>query len=103
VKLDPDGCELAYRQWHVVQIPARTRTVHDVIGAGDQFIAALTVAHIAGLDWPAAAKFANTAAGLQVKRHGCVPLTLAELLQELEHELRNSSVAADAILVDNAP
>lgn len=103
VKLDQDGCELAYRQWHVVQIPARTRAVHDVTGAGDQFIAALTVARIAGLDWPAAAKFANTAAGLQVERHGCVPVILDELLQELEHELRNSPVDADAILVGNAP
>lgn len=82
VKLDQDGCELASRQWHVQKFPARTRAVHDVTGAGDQFIATLTCARVAGLDWPEATELANAAAGLQVERHGCVPVTLEELLKE---------------------
>ena len=90
VKLDADGCELSWidescdvRQW---QIAARPRAVHDVTGAGDNFLAALGCARAQGVSWPTAAALANLAAGLQVERHGCVPVTLMELSAEVDRE-----------------
>lgn len=85
VKLDEDGCELSYYPHHVQRFPARTRDVHDVTGAGDQFIAALVCARAVGLDWLPSTHLANAAAGLQVERHGCVPVTLDELMTEIHH------------------
>jgi len=84
-KLDEDGCELYYRYQGIKRFPARARAVHDVTGAGDQFIATLTCARVLGLGWESATQIANAAAGLQVERHGCVPVTLAELNTELIH------------------
>lgn len=80
VKLDREGCRLDAEsiQWEGI-IPAETRNVVDVTGAGDQFLAALTLARVAGLDWYQAACRANIAAGLQVERQGCHPVTRAEL------------------------
>jgi rfaE bifunctional protein kinase chain/domain len=84
VKLDQDGCTLATydvvnQAWREASIPSQARSVHDVTGAGDQFLATLGCARAAGADWHTAATLANTAAGLQVERHGCVPVTMDEL------------------------
>ena len=86
VKLDEDGCELAQRHQPAERFPSRPRAVHDVTGAGDQFIATLACARAAGLDWADATQLANTAAGLQVERHGCVPVTWHTLREELERD-----------------
>lgn len=86
VKLDEDGCDVAVRDPAsnadisiTAKIPSRARAVHDVTSAGDQFIATLACARAAGMDWIAAAELANQAAGLQVERHGCQPVTAQEL------------------------
>lgn len=93
VKLDSDGCELFQRHpdetW---SIHARNRIVHDVTGAGDQFIAALACSRAEGLDWEHATRIANTAAGLQVERHGCVPVTIAELKKELQRDSARNQI-----------
>lgn len=84
VKQDSDGCILSTReedQYH--HIPAKARAVHDVTGAGDQFLAVLGCAKAAGASWREAAELANTAAGLQVERHGCVPVNLFEIAREV--------------------
>lgn len=88
VKLDEEGCQVA---WDDVsgercqaRMGARSRAVHDVTGAGDNFLAVLGCARASGWNWPAAAELANLAAGLQVERHGCVPVTLNELREELD-------------------
>lgn len=85
IKLDQDGCRVDEdeTQWEYT-IPSQARTVHDVTGAGDQFIAALALARIAGKSWHAAAEQANTAAGIQVERHGCVPVTRREMDEATE-------------------
>lgn len=87
VKLDQDGCEVDDGELHsgIVGIPARTRSVHDVTGAGDQFVAVLGCARSCGNSWIEAARLANVAAGMQVERHGCIPVTLDQLLQEVSH------------------
>ncbi len=86
VKQDRDGCILNTREedhYHI--IPAQARAIHDVTGAGDQFISVLGCARGAGASWFDAARLANTAAGLQVERHGCVPVSIDQLKQELHH------------------
>jgi rfaE bifunctional protein kinase chain/domain len=97
VKLDHDGCELACRRWRGETFPARTRAVHDVTGAGDQFMATLACARAVGLDWPIATELANAAAGLQVERHGCVPVRLHEIAQEIDEVLRIEAAVSDFV------
>lgn len=54
----------------------------DPLGAGDQFIAALTCARLRGDAWEAAIQVANVAAGLQCERRGIVPVTWEEITRE---------------------
>ena len=67
-------------------IPTRTKEVHDVTGAGDTAIAALSLALISGADIFTAADIANHAAGIAVSRRG----TVAVKLEELKETLKNS-------------
>lgn len=84
VKLDQDGCRVQDDESPITHyIPAKARAVHDVTGAGDQFLAVLGCARAAGATWLEAAELANAAAGLQVERHGCVPVTLFEIAHEI--------------------
>lgn len=84
VKLDQDGCQLQDDVSPLTHsIPAKARAVHDVTGAGDQFLAVLGCAKAAGASWLEAAELANAAAGLQVERHGCVPVNRFELAHEV--------------------
>jgi D-beta-D-heptose 7-phosphate kinase/D-beta-D-heptose 1-phosphate adenosyltransferase len=84
VKLDEEGCDLAFSDWRgggtqELHITSRARSVYDVTGAGDQFLAVLGCARATGAGWEDATELANFAAGLQVERHGCVPVSLADL------------------------
>jgi D-beta-D-heptose 7-phosphate kinase/D-beta-D-heptose 1-phosphate adenosyltransferase len=88
VKLDEEGCVLAERGV-TEHFPTRAREVHDVCGAGDQFLAVLGVARAGGADWREAVERANVAAGLQVERRGCVPVTT----EELEHAVHAAGAA----------
>jgi D-beta-D-heptose 7-phosphate kinase/D-beta-D-heptose 1-phosphate adenosyltransferase len=86
IKQDSDGCILSTRnedRYHTIR--AKLRQVHDVTGAGDQFIATLAVCRSAGLDWLDAATVANSAAGLQVERHGCEPVQWDQIQHDLQH------------------
>lgn len=89
VKLDAEGCRLSIKPQGVSKdsiqdLPAIPRTVQDVTGAGDQFLAILGCARAAGADWQTAARLANLGAGMQVERVGCSPVTRVELLQEYQ-------------------
>ena len=90
VKLDEEGCQVSWTgeagDLRQLRMAARPRAVHDVTGAGDNFLAVLGCARASGLSWPVAAELANLAAGLQVERQGCVPVTLDELRKELERD-----------------
>lgn len=66
-----------------VDYRARPSRLVDVTGAGDMILAALGVCLARGMDWPAACRFANVAAGLKIERQGAVPVALAEVLDEL--------------------
>jgi len=73
--------EDGYHHW-----PAANRTeVFDVTGAGDTVIAVATLALLAGASLPAAARLANYAAGLVVRRLGNAVVTADELAWAVEN------------------
>jgi rfaE bifunctional protein kinase chain/domain len=63
----------------VTSIPAETREVADVTGAGDTVIATLAVLVACGLDMRQAMTLANRAAGIVVSKFGTATLTYEEL------------------------
>jgi D-beta-D-heptose 7-phosphate kinase/D-beta-D-heptose 1-phosphate adenosyltransferase len=65
-------------------LPATARQVFDVSGAGDTVIATLAAGLLAGLDAAECCRLANLAAGVVVAKVGTVPVTLEELLHEIE-------------------
>jgi len=60
-------------------IPTRAKEVHDVTGAGDTAVAALSLALVSGADIFAAAEIANYAAGIAVSKRGTVAVKIEEL------------------------
>jgi D-glycero-beta-D-manno-heptose-7-phosphate kinase len=64
-------------------IPAITREVSDVTGAGDTVVATLALALAAGATMTEAAALANHAAGIVVGKFGPATLTAEELLEKL--------------------
>ena len=65
-------------------IPAHTRDVYDVTGAGDTVIAAFAAAAIGGLSYKEAARLANVAAGIVVGKAGTAVVYPEELEALLE-------------------
>lgn len=65
-------------------LPAECRNLVDPLGAGDQFIAALAYQRCLGTDWPQAIEWANTAAGIQCERPGCVPIIADEIMERVK-------------------
>jgi len=90
--IDPDillvtrsehGMALFERDRPCVAIPTRARDVFDVTGAGDMVIAVALLALVSGASPVAAAHLANAAAGIEVQKFGCQPVSPAELLGAL--------------------
>jgi D-beta-D-heptose 7-phosphate kinase/D-beta-D-heptose 1-phosphate adenosyltransferase len=73
-----------------VHLPAETREVADVTGAGDTVVATLTLALAGGAPLAAAARLANIAAGIVVGRHG----TAIASSQDIASALRHTDAAA---------
>ncbi len=69
-----------------LHIPARTRDVFDVTGAGDTVISALGASLAAGLALPEAVALSNIAAGLAVSRVGTVAVSGPELRREVQRD-----------------
>jgi rfaE bifunctional protein kinase chain/domain len=67
-----------------VQVPTSPRQVFDVTGAGDTFIAALTLAWWSGFSLVQAACVANSASGVVVGKIGSVPCSRPELVEALK-------------------
>jgi len=65
-----------------VHVPARSREVFDVSGAGDTVIAMATLALAAGAPARVAAELANVAAGVVVAQLGTAPCTVAALREQ---------------------
>lgn len=79
ITLSADGVAVVPRKGELVHFPAQARSVYDVTGAGDTFIACFAVCVAAGVDTFTAAKLANQAGGLKVARFGAVAITREEL------------------------
>ena len=84
--LDKEGAYVASRAGERRLLQTRTRQVYDVTGAGDMALAMLAVARAAGASWEEATALANVAGGLEVEKFGVVPITPAEIVQELMSE-----------------
>ena len=83
VTLADEGMILFGPQDTLKHIPSATRDVFDVSGARDTVAAVLAVVMAAGGTELEAAVFANYAAGLEVDRHGIVPVRAEEILAAL--------------------
>jgi D-glycero-beta-D-manno-heptose-7-phosphate kinase len=80
-----DGMSVIGSDGRHTHLPAANRTeVWDVTGAGDTVIALLTLGLAAGADVLEAARLANVAAGLVVRRLGAATVTAEELLAGVE-------------------
>jgi D-beta-D-heptose 7-phosphate kinase/D-beta-D-heptose 1-phosphate adenosyltransferase len=89
VTLDKQGVYLAGREGQRHWIHGRERQVYDVTGAGDMFLATLSLCRAAGADWHEAATLANVAGGLECEKFGSIPITATEIVQELLMESRS--------------
>lgn len=77
--LDRHGALLLEEGQTPVALPTIARTVYDVTGAGDMFLAALTAARANQCHWADAVRFANAAAGLEVEIFGVQPIPLERI------------------------
>lgn len=72
-----------FAQQNSVRVPTTSQQVFDVTGAGDTFVAALSLGWFNGLDLVTSAAMANAASGVVVGKVGCVPCSKLELLTAL--------------------
>jgi rfaE bifunctional protein kinase chain/domain len=82
ITLGAKGMSLFDREYF--HFPARAKQVYDVSGAGDTAVAVLTSAYIATKDWHIACGLANLCAGIVVGKLGTTPITLEEVIKEIE-------------------
>lgn len=76
----PDGMTLFDAQGQITNIPVTNKSeVYDVTGAGDTVVAAMTLALAAGASYIDAARLANFAAGVVVRKPGTATTTPDEL------------------------
>ena len=88
ITLDKQGAFLATKDSEGRLLTTRPRQVFDVTGAGDMVLAMLAVARASGASWEEAVTLGNIAGGLEVEKFGCVPITPAEIIQDLMAEHR---------------
>lgn len=69
----------------ITHVPTRKRFVYDVVGAGDTFIAALSLSYN-NADIEQAVRIANAAAGLAVEKPGTATVSKHELAEDLSQE-----------------
>lgn len=79
VTLGGEGCVLFANGQQIGQLPALRVQVYDVAGAGDTFLAALTLGLLAGCDFVEAAQVATVAAAAVVRKVGVATTTVEEM------------------------
>jgi D-beta-D-heptose 7-phosphate kinase / D-beta-D-heptose 1-phosphate adenosyltransferase len=79
ITLSAQGVAVIPARGEMAHFPAHARSVYDVTGAGDTFIASFTLCVAAGTDFNTAARVANYAAALKVARFGAVAVSREEL------------------------
>ncbi len=80
-----DGMTL-FTSGSAIQIPAISRGVFDVTGAGDTVISTFTLAHCSGFSFEESAYFASLAAGIVIGKTGAATASPAEILTTLQKE-----------------
>lgn len=81
----PDGMTLFESDGTIVQIPVTNKSeVYDVTGAGDTVVATIALGLAAGADYETAARLANFAAGIVVRKPGTATTTQIELKNIVE-------------------
>ena len=80
-----DGMSLISADGSVVHMPAESREVFDVSGAGDTVVATLAACMAAGMSLPLASKLANVAAGIVVGKVGTAVVYSSDLVTALHH------------------
>lgn len=78
--LSARGMMLAQADGTYFHVPAQSREVFDVSGAGDTVVATLAAAIAAGVDMDAAVQLANQAAGVVVVKSGTAVVTPGEIM-----------------------
>ncbi|HEY8393549.1 MAG TPA: PfkB family carbohydrate kinase [Thermaerobacter sp.] len=87
VTMGPDGMAVLLPGRPPLHLPAvDPAAVYDVTGAGDTVAAVLALGLGSGLDVPAAARLANLAGSLAVRKPGTEPVTQAELQEAAGRE-----------------
>ncbi len=92
----PDGMSLFTADSAPRHIPTFAKKVFDVTGAGDTVIASFVVATCAGADPIEAAVISNTGAGITVGEIGTATVSMEQLRTELERNIKNGNVVAEA-------
>lgn len=87
ITLGENGCLLFTGGKQIAQLPSLRVEVYDIAGAGDTFLAALTLALLSNNDFVEAAQVATVAAAAVVRKVGVVTTTV----DEMEHLLLNHS------------
>lgn len=87
----PDGMILFERSGNITNIPVTNKSeVYDVTGAGDTVVATMTLALASGATYLEAARLANYAAGVVVRKPGTATTTPIELCEAIgEHHETN--------------
>lgn len=86
----PDGMTLFDAQGQITNIPVTNKSeVYDVTGAGDTVVAAMTLALAAGASYLDAARLANFAAGIVVRKPGTATTTPEELREAVASYYEN--------------
>jgi D-beta-D-heptose 7-phosphate kinase/D-beta-D-heptose 1-phosphate adenosyltransferase len=88
-----DGMSIFRSGEEPTHIPTFARKVYDVTGAGDTVIATFVSAICGGADLVEAAVVANAGAGITVAEVGTAAVTVPQLVEELEHNIRNGNLA----------
>ncbi|MCK5267916.1 MAG: D-glycero-beta-D-manno-heptose-7-phosphate kinase [Spirochaetes bacterium] len=81
-----DGMAIFQKGADLIEMPTVARDVFDVTGAGDIVIAVYTLALTCGATPYQAALISNYAAGLEVQKFGCLPITYKELEETIRNE-----------------
>ncbi len=91
------GVMLLEKNGQCTNIPARTKEVFDVTGAGDTFISVVAASFAAGASFLEAVNIANAAASVVVGKLGAATVSTSEI----EHEL-NNTVSSEQKIVKQA-
>ncbi len=83
VTLSDEGMTLFERNKNPLHIPARSREVYDVSGAGDTVIGVMAMVFATNLDKATGLEIANSAAGVVISKFGTTTATRAELMSEI--------------------